>query len=105
MRFGLSLQFYYSALQTDHGGLGSVVGAQFGEDVPDLAFDGFFADRELSGNFFVGVPAGNQFQDPDFRRREGIVGRVLGKFEGGISRNSLFPGMDRSDRVQEFFMQ
>ncbi len=34
-----------SALQTDHRGVGSVVGAQFGEDVPDLALDGFFADR------------------------------------------------------------
>src|ERR1700688_3462727 len=36
-----------SALHADHRGVGSVVGAQFGEDVPDLTLDSFFADREL----------------------------------------------------------
>ena len=44
------LEFDDSALQPYHGGVGSVVGAQFGEDVLDSAFDGFFSDRELIRN-------------------------------------------------------
>ena len=52
-----------SALQTDHRGVGTVVGAQFGEDVPDLALDRFFADRKLRGNLFIGIPFRNQAQD------------------------------------------
>jgi hypothetical protein len=56
-----------SALDADHGGVGSVVGAQFGEDIPDVALDGFFANRKLRGNPFVGIPFGNQAQDADFR--------------------------------------
>jgi hypothetical protein len=57
-----------SALQTDHGGVGSVVGAQLEEDVSDLALDGFFADGELRGNLFVGIPFGNQPQHTHFCR-------------------------------------
>ncbi len=60
------LQFDDSALQPYHGGVGSVVGAQFGEDVLDSAFDGFFGDGELISNLFVGIPGGNQTQDTDF---------------------------------------
>jgi hypothetical protein len=62
------LEFDDSALQPYHGGVGSVVGAQFGEDVLDSAFDGFFRDRELIGNLFVGISGGNQTQDGDFPR-------------------------------------
>ena len=36
--------------------MGSVVSAQFGEDILDPAFDGFFGDRELICNLFVGIP-------------------------------------------------
>jgi hypothetical protein len=49
-----------SALQPKHRGVSSVVGAQFGEDVSDLAFGGFFAAGELRGNLFIGIPFGNQ---------------------------------------------
>ena len=38
------LKFNDSALEADHGGVGPVIRAQFGEDVTDLALDGFFAD-------------------------------------------------------------
>jgi hypothetical protein len=51
------LKLNNSALQTDHGGMGSVVGAQFGEDVPDLALDGVFSDRQLNRNLFVTLRA------------------------------------------------
>jgi len=62
------LKFDDSALQTYHRGVGSVVGTQFGEDVSDLAFDGFFTDRKMRGNLFIGIPFGNQAQDAHFCR-------------------------------------
>ena len=60
------LKFDDSALQSYHRGVGSVVGAQFGEDVSDLALDSFFAQRKLRGNLFVGISARNQPQDLNF---------------------------------------
>ena len=49
-----------SALHADHRCVSSVVGAQFREDASDLALDGFFADRELRSNPFIGISVGNQ---------------------------------------------
>src|SRR5208283_523641 len=107
MRITLSseLKLYDSAPQTDHGGMGPVMRAQFGEDVPDLALDGLFANRELSSYLFVGIPFGNQPQDTDFRRGQKVIGGVLGKSVGGLSGEKLFPGMDGTDRFQEFLVQ
>jgi hypothetical protein len=50
-----------------------------------LALDGFFADRELRRNLFVGIPFGNQTQHTDFRRRQRVIGGMLGKLVGGFS--------------------
>jgi hypothetical protein len=61
------LQLDDSALQRDHRGVGAVVGAKFGEDIPDLALDRFFADGKVRGYFFVCIPFRNQPQHPDFR--------------------------------------
>jgi len=94
-----------SALQTDHRGVGSVVGAQFGEDVSDLALDGFFADRELRGNLFVSIPFGNQTQDTDFRWGQGVIGGMFGDLVGGLRGQCLFPGMDGADCLQQFLVQ
>src|SRR5208282_5154096 len=99
------LKFDNSALQTDHRGLSSVVGAQFREDVPDLALDGFFADGELGRNLFVGIPFGNQTQHPDFRRGKRVIGGMLGKLVGSLSGKRLLPGMNRANRFQQFLMQ
>jgi hypothetical protein len=38
------LEFDDSPFEPDHCGVGSVVGAQLGEDVLDTAFDSFFGD-------------------------------------------------------------
>ena len=94
-----------SALQTDHRGVGPVVGTQFGEDVPDLALDCLFADRELRGNLFVGIPFRDQPQDADFRRGQRVIGGMLGKLIGGFRGKRLFPGMHRANRLQQFLVQ
>ena len=52
-----------AALQADHGGVGPVVGAQFGENVFDPPLNGLFRDRKLVGNLLVGVAGRNQFQN------------------------------------------
>jgi hypothetical protein len=52
---GMRLGFDDSALYSDHGGMGSIVGSQFGQDVLDAAFYGFFRNGKLRGNLLVGV--------------------------------------------------
>src|SRR5208337_4467133 len=99
------LEFDDAALDPYHGGVGSVVGAQFGEDVFDSPFDGFLGDRELLRNLFVGIASGNQTQDSHFRRREGVISGMLSQLEGGFRGKSLFPCMHGTDRFQEFLME
>src|SRR5258707_851102 len=94
-----------SALHPDHRGMGTVVGAQFGEDVPDLALDSLFADRELCSNLIVGIPFGDQPQDTDLRWGQGVIGGMFGKLEGGLRRKCFFPGMDATNRFQQFLVQ
>ena len=60
----------------------------------DLALDGFFADRELRGNLFVGIPFGNQPQHTHFCRGQRVIGGMLGKLVGGLGGKRLFPGMN-----------
>ena len=60
------LGFDDAALHANRGGMGSVVSAQFGEDVLDSALDGFFGDRELIRNLFIRIPRRNQAQHTDF---------------------------------------
>src|SRR5580700_10399734 len=85
------LRFDDSALQPDHRGVGSVVGAQFGEDVPDLALDGLFADRELSRNYLVGIARGNQIKDADFRRGQSVIGGVSASWKDASGDIVFFP--------------
>ena len=99
------LKFEDSALQTYHRGVGSVVGAQFGEDVSDLAFDGFFTDRKLRCNLLIGIPFGNQAQDAHFCWGQRVIGGMLRKLKGHLWRNRLFPGMYRPNRFQQFLVQ
>ena len=63
------LEFDDPAFEPDRCGLGAIVGAQLGEDVPDLTLDGVFGDREQRRNLFIGIAFGNQAQDADFRGR------------------------------------
>ena len=53
------LKFDNSALQTYHRGVGSVVGAQFGEDVSNPALDRFFGDRQLIRDLLIRISGGN----------------------------------------------
>ena len=53
--------------------MGAIVSAQFGEDVPNAPFNGFFAERELSSDLLVGIPIGNQTQDGELAWSQGVV--------------------------------
>src|SRR5919106_620557 len=46
-----------SALQTNGDGMRPIVCGQLGEDVLDVALDGFFSDGELGGDHLVRIPA------------------------------------------------
>src|SRR5271170_2408348 len=86
------------ALEPNHGGVGSVLGAQFGEDVPDLALHGVLTGRDLRRDLFVGIPAGDETQDTDFRRGQRVVGGMFGEPEGDLSGQGFFPSLHGSNR-------
>ena len=85
---GGELQLDDSSLQSDHRGVGSIVGAQFRKDVLDSTLDGFLGDRELIRNLLVRIAGRDQSQHGDFRRRQGIIGRMLGDFVRGLWRKA-----------------
>jgi hypothetical protein len=55
-----------SALQANGDGVGSVVCAEFREDILDVAFYSFLSDPELICNQFVCIPCRNQPENFDF---------------------------------------
>ena len=79
-----------SSLQPDHCRMGSVAGAQFGEDVLDSPLDGLLGDRELIRDLLIGISGCDQAQHVDFCRRQRIIRRMLGDFVRGFGRKSLF---------------
>src|SRR6267154_3430315 len=99
------LKFDDSALQAYHGGVSSVAGAQFREDVSDLAFYGFFTDRKMRGNLFIGIPFSNQTQNEHFCRAQRVIRGMLRKLKRNLWRNRLFPDMYRPNRFQQFLVQ
>lgn len=49
-----------------HGGrLRPVTGPQFGENMTDVLFYGYFGDMQCHSNFFVGLPTSNQLKNSD----------------------------------------
>ena len=50
----------------------------------DSALDRVLGDQKLGGNLFVRISGGDQPQHLDFRRRQGIIRRMLGKFGGDL---------------------
>ncbi len=48
--------------RTGHG-LGAIRGAQFGQEMLDVEFDGMQAEDQLLGDLLVGAPLGHQLQD------------------------------------------
>src|SRR5262245_26902311 len=98
-------RFDNSTLKPDHRSVGWIVRAQFGEDVLDSSLDGFLRDREARGNLFVGLAGGNQPEDIDFRRRQVLIGGMLGNFERGLGGKCLFSGMYGADGLQKVLIQ
>src|SRR6516165_5926290 len=83
--------------------MSSVLSVELREYVRDVAFYACFADRQLIGNLFVGVPAGNQSQHVNFARGQ-VVAWMIHKFYGNLLRYSPLSGMDSSNGFQEFPM-
>ena len=48
--------------RTGHG-LGAIRGAQFGQEMFDMEFDGMQAEDQVLGDLLVGAPLGHQLQD------------------------------------------
>jgi hypothetical protein len=46
--------------------MGSVSGTEFRQNALDVGFRRFLIDVQMSGNHFIGIPGGNQFEDLEF---------------------------------------
>src|SRR5579863_294709 len=66
-----------SALQRDGDGVGPVIGSQFGENVPDVALNGYLCQREQYSNLFICIAGGNQTEDVNLSRSQRIVGGMF----------------------------
>src|SRR5215467_11973703 len=100
-----NLDFYDSPLHADHGGLGPVVGAKLRKDVLNPPLYSFLCNRKLIGDLFVGIAGGNQPQHTDFSRGQGVGSCMFGKFVGSFGRKGLSPGVDGTNRVDQFFVE
>ena len=94
------LQLDDPSLQSDHGRVGSIVGAQFRKDALDPALHGFLRDGELIRNLLVRIPGCDQSQHGDFCGCQGVIHRMLGNFVRGLRRESLLSDMNRTDGIQ-----
>ena len=83
------LQLDDPSLQSDHCGVGSIVGAQFRKDVLDSTLDGFLRDGELIRNLLVRIPGCDQSQHGDFCGCQGVIRRMLGDFVRGLRGKGL----------------
>jgi len=92
-----------AAFHGDAGGFGAAAGAEFGEDVIDVALYGAFADEEGGGDFLVGLAAGHQAENFE------LAGAQLGDFhpfgelgaDGG--GNIVLAVVDDADALDEIF--
>jgi hypothetical protein len=83
------LQLDDSSLQSDHGRLRSVVGAQFGKDILDSLFDGFLGDRELIRDLLIGISGCDQAEHFDLCRCQGIIRGMLSDFVRGFGERAF----------------
>jgi hypothetical protein len=102
---GERLQVDDPAFQTNGDGMRPIVGGQLGEDVLDVALDGFFGDGELGGDHLVGIPGRDEAEDLDFPNGQGIIGSMLGQFRRYLGHDSLVPRMNEADGLRQFFPQ
>ena len=65
-------------------------------------FDSGFSDAELVGDLLIGIACANQTKHLNFARTQLIVGSVLSQLRRNLGRNSLAPGMNRADCLQQF---
>jgi hypothetical protein len=99
------LDFDDPALNPDHGGVGSIICTQLGEDVPDVALHRIFGGRQQRRNFFVAIAVGNQAQNAHFQGGQGVFSGMLGKLERDFRGKVLSPGVYGPDRIQQFLVQ
>ena len=95
------IQLDNPALERNGDRVGAIVCTQLGEYVRDVVLDCGFCDRELVGDLLIGIAVANQTKHINFARTQLIVGSVVGQFRRNFGWNSLAPGMDRADRLQQ----
>ena len=88
-----------AALYPNCDGMCSIVGAQLGENVRDVALDGCFPDTESVRDLFVGIPDCNQPQNLNLPGAQFVFCSMLSELGGDIRRYSLSSGMHRMDSL------
>src|SRR5271157_2229439 len=96
-----SLQVNNAAPYGYGDGLRTVTGSQLVHNVLDVHLDRFLGDEEFFGNVAVAIAASDLLKDFDFSRGEGLVAVVLRQMGRNGWWDTLFPGMNLTDRLDE----
>lgn len=105
MPLSRGLEIDDAALQANGDGMSAVVGAEFREDILDVAFDRLFGDAQLIGDDFVCVPGSDQAQDLDFAGGQGVVGKMVSELGGNIGWDTLLSSVDGANCIEEFLAE
>jgi hypothetical protein len=95
------LQVDDPALQPDRDRMRPVVRPELRKDSRDVAFHGLLGYRQPGGDFFIRVPPCDQPENLQFARAQMFFPGMLSQFRRYLRRNSLLPGMNGSDDIQQ----
>ena len=104
LNFQLSnlLQMQDSALQSGGGGLGAVVGVEFGEEVADMEFNRDFGDAQGTADFLVAPPFGNELEHLQLALGQFRAVHAFGEPRADDGRDGAFAGVNFPDGVHQF---
>jgi len=70
-----------------------------------MDFDGLLRDEEARRDLSVAKPLSNKAKDVDLPGRQAVIAHVLSQLRRDIWRNTLQPGMDVSNSVDEILVR
>src|SRR5258706_13282553 len=83
----------------------AVVSLEFSKDPPHMDFDGFFRDRKVRCDIFIGIPRGDLLQHLQFAFAKSVRGMMFCHGHGNFRWNSPLANVYAANRVQEILPQ
>src|SRR5262249_32583543 len=102
MGFTAWLELNDSSANTDGHCLGPVTGAKFLHDVLNVHFHRLFRDEEFFSNISIAISPSQLAKNLHFALGKLLVAVMFSQIGRDLGRNSLFPGMDLANCLQQF---